>query len=59
VPALGALGLLLGLFELCAVAAALAPITSEAERRSVRPNIICSPFFCFYRHGAGAKLTSG
>jgi hypothetical protein len=47
VPALGALGLLLGLFELCAVAAALAPITSEAERRSVRPNIICSPFFAF------------
>ena len=47
VPALGALGLLLGLFELCAVAAALAPITSEAERRSVRPNIICCPFFAF------------
>jgi hypothetical protein len=39
VPALGALGLVLGLFELCAVAAALAPMTSEAERRSVRPNM--------------------
>ena len=46
VPALGALGLLLGLFELCAVAAAVAPITSEAERRSVRRNICC-PFFAF------------
>jgi hypothetical protein len=58
VPALGALGLLLGLFELCAVAAALAPITSEAERRSVRPNMSIV-LFCFYRRLAGAKSTSG
>jgi hypothetical protein len=58
VPALGALGLVLGLFELCAVAAALAPMTSEAERRSVRPNMSII-LFCFYRRLAGAKSTSG